>query len=83
MTNVKLLTWQLNIQSNIRAPVIPAKAGIQQSQGIFWIPALRSAVAGMTSLFAGLIRNSIIFKERMIKTTERSDFYNYSIFIRH
>ena len=35
--------------------VIPAKAGIQYLQGLFWIPALRSAAAGMTSLVAGLI----------------------------
>jgi hypothetical protein len=50
-----ILTWQLNIQSNLRALVILAKAGIQQSQDLFWIPALRSAAAGMTSLIAELI----------------------------
>ena len=36
---------------------MPAKAGIQQLQGPFWIPALRSAAAGMTSFVAGLVKN--------------------------
>ena len=36
---------------------MPAKAGIQQLQGPFWIPALRSVAAGMTSFVAGLVKN--------------------------
>ena len=35
--------------------VIPAQAGIQYYQQLFWIPALRYAAAGMTYLIAGLI----------------------------
>jgi len=50
-----ILTWQLNKPFDINPLVIPAKAGIQQLQGFSWIPALRSAAAGMTSLVAGLI----------------------------
>ena len=50
-----LLTWQLNRPSDINHPVILANAEIQLSQGLFWIPALRSAAAGMTRLVAGVI----------------------------
>ena len=50
-----VLTLQLNRPSDSHRPVILANAGIQYFQGFFWIPDLRSAVAGMTSLVAGLI----------------------------
>jgi hypothetical protein len=49
------LTLQINRPFDSHLPVILANAGIQKSQGFFWIPALRSAAAGMTSLVAGLI----------------------------
>ena len=52
---MRILTWQLNRTTYFHHPVILANAGIQSSQGFFWIPALRSAAAGMTSLVAGLI----------------------------
>jgi len=47
--------------------VIPAKAGIQHSQQLFWIPALRYATAGMTYLIAGLI----ISQKRILLQTKR------------
>jgi hypothetical protein len=50
-----ILTWQLNRPSDIHHSVIPAKAGTQWSHCLLWIPALRSAAAGMTNLVAGLI----------------------------
>jgi len=50
-----LLIYQLNIATDIHHLVIPAKAGIQKLQRTVWIPALRSAAAGMTGLVAGLI----------------------------
>ena len=37
--------------------VIPAQAGIQYFQELFWIPALRYATAGMTYLIAGVIKS--------------------------
>ena len=40
--------------------VIPAKAGIQYFQMLFWIPVLCFAAAGMTSLVAGLIIYTVL-----------------------
>jgi len=43
-------------QTNFSLPfVIPAQAGIQYSQELFWLPALRFAAAGMTYIIAVLI----------------------------
>lgn len=38
---LEFLDRQFNKQANTGHFVIPAKTGIQQSQGLFWIPALR------------------------------------------
>jgi hypothetical protein len=48
------MTRQLNRPSDIDHLVIPAKTEIHKLQGLFWIPALRSAPAGMTNLVSGL-----------------------------
>ena len=54
-------------------PVIPAKAGIQDYRGFYWIPALRFAAAGMTKLIAGLISTLISF-QRSFQHPEYSNF---------
>jgi hypothetical protein len=51
-----LSTWQLNRPSEIHHHVIPVTTGIQTLLHLFWIPALRSATAGMTGLVAGQIK---------------------------
>ena len=52
---MSLLNRRLNRLTYRYFHVIPAKAGIQCFQLLFWIPALRYAPAGMTYLFDGLI----------------------------
>ena len=60
ISGLLILTWQLNRPSDIHhsrgacAGLDPV-AGTQWSQGLFWIPALHSAAAGMTNLVAGLM----------------------------
>ncbi|CAB1079734.1 hypothetical protein D1AOALGA4SA_7442 [Olavius algarvensis Delta 1 endosymbiont] len=52
-SQINLVHWivvnrRFNRLSFSNPPVIPAKAGIQQNRSVFWIPALRSAAAGLT-----------------------------------